>query len=136
MSAFNDIVQIKFVESEYNIDLFRITGTWYAELNEDSIVTYYVKFGSRKKYNRKKTAVPYKEMKAFFNEIYKLIRTADTWGVPVDDTGYTITLKYSSCHKEIIEGDVEGKDKHLLVSIYDFLELHGNTYGSLNDLRM
>lgn len=59
-------------------------------------------------------------MKAFFKDIYKLIRTAATWGAPVDDTVYTITLKYSSCHKEIIEGDVESKDKHLLASIYDF----------------
>ncbi len=127
-STFNDIVQIKFAESEYNTDLFRITGTWYAELNEDSIITYYVEYGSRKKHNRKKTAVPYKEMKAFFKDIYKLVRTADTWGVPIDDTGYTFTLKYSSCHKEIIEGDVGNKDKHLIASVYSFLELHGNSF--------
>ncbi len=53
-STFNDIVQIKFAESEYNTDLFRIIGTWYAELNEDSIVTYYVEYGSRKNITERK----------------------------------------------------------------------------------
>ena len=72
-------------------------------------------------------------MKAFFKDIYKLVRTADTWGVPIDDTGDTFTLKYSSCHKEIIEGDVGNKDKYLISSIHSFLETHGNTYGILGD---
>ena len=127
-SIFNDIVQIKLAESTFNPDLMRNLGTWYAELNEESIVTYYVEYGSRKKLNKNKVSVKYQEMNSFFKEVYKLVRNVDELGQPVDDTAHTITLYYAGCHKEIIEGDASQDGKSLLSSIYKLMEKYGSNY--------
>ena len=127
-NTINEIMMITLAESPFCVEYMRPHGTWHAELRGDSIVTYYVTYGSKKKTKKNTVSVPQEEMQSLFKEVYTLVRTAKEWGQPIDDTAHTITLYYNRCHKEIIEGDAEIDGKWLISILHGFLEAHGNYY--------
>ena len=121
----NEIYQIKLDESFFSPDLMDIVETWHAVLNEDSIMTYKTKKGSRKRYDKFEVKVPYKEMKSFFKELYEFVRTADGCVELVDDCSRKLTIVYYGDHKETIEGCAIKDDKMMLSLIYSLREDHG-----------
>lgn len=121
----NEIYQIKLDEALFSPDVMDIVETWHAELNEDSIITYRTKKGSRKRYEKSEGKVPFKEMKGFFKELYEFVRTADGCAELIDDCSRKLTIVYYGDHKEIIEGCVFRDDEQMLSLIYSFIEDHG-----------
>ena len=121
----NEITQIKYTEEFFSTVVFKIVERWYTEFNKSGIYTYHKKYNSSKKYDIQKVTVPYKEMKRFFSEIYKFIRTADYTGELVDDCGRTMTIIYSNDHKEIVEGCPMRGEEQMIAMVYSFMEKHG-----------
>ena len=121
----NEIIQIKFVEEYFSPDIMDIANRWYIDFNTDGILSYEKNYKSRKRENVQKVSVPYKEMKCFFSEVYKFIRSADQSMEAIDDCGHTTTIIYPFGHKEIIEGRPEKDGKELFDMFFSFMEEHG-----------
>ena len=121
----NEIIQIKYVEKFFSPEIMDIVDTWSVELNQDGIVSYHKKYKSRKREEVIKVAIPCKEMKSFFSELYKFVRTADYNTDIIDDCSHTTTIIYSYGHKEIIEGCPFRGDEQMLSLILGLLAKHG-----------
>ena len=67
----NMVIKIKYEEKLFSPEIMDIVNCWHVEFNEDGIVAYERKYGSRKRENVRKVEVPVEEMKSFFSDIYK-----------------------------------------------------------------
>ena len=123
--SINEISQIKIKEDFFSTEVFGVTVTWYAELNSDSIVTYRINAGSRKRTNKSRTIVSSAEMQKFFYEIYEFVKTADSCANLIDDCSHIVTLVYARGHKDILEGCPVRNDEQMLAKIYSFMIEHG-----------
>ena len=121
----NEIIQVKYVEEFFSPEIMDVLDTWCVEFNQDGIVSYHKKYKSRKREDVIKVAVPCKEMKSFFSELYKFVRTADCNKDIIDDCSHTTTIIYSYGHKEIIEGCPFRGDEQMLSLILGLLAKHG-----------
>lgn len=121
----NEVIQIKYEEKLFSPEIMDIVNSWYVEFNEGEILSYNKKYKSRKREDIIKIDVPSKEMKNFFIEIYKFVRTADYNSELIDDCSHKVTIIYAYDHKEIIEGCPMKGEEQMLTLIYRFLEKHG-----------
>ena len=121
----NEIIQIKYVEKFFSPEIMDILDTWYVEFKQDGIVSYHKKYKSRKREDTIKVAVSSEEMKSFFSELYKFVRTADYNTEIVDDCSHTTTIFYSYGHREIIEGCPFRGEEQMLSLIWGLLAKHG-----------
>ena len=121
----NKIIQIKYDEKFFSPEVMAITHCWHISFEEEGIVAYERKYGSRKRENVHNVTVPTKEMRDFFSDIYDFVRTADFNAKLVDDCSHTTTIIYHCDHKEIIEGCPIRGEEQMLSKFFCFLEKHG-----------
>lgn len=120
----NVITQINLEEELFSAGVMDIVESWYTDFYEDSIVIHCKKYKSRKK-KICQIDVSYIEMKKFFSDVYKFIRTADDCYNAEDDCIHKLTIIYASNHKEILEGCACRGEEQILAMIHEFMKKHG-----------
>lgn len=124
----NEVSCIKVVDKHFDYSTMEPdANVWVTELLPDRVKVYRKQKGQKHKVFQDQVDVPIEKMRAFFDEVYEFIRTAEYLDIPVDDTSHSISIYYNPYHKEVFKDNPCKDNEGLLWIIQRFTEFTGIT---------